>query len=262
MTASVPVDWQLNETYFVVAHIHYVLIGINLFPVLGALFTWFPKMTGRMLDERLGKWGFWLNFIGFNLAFLPMHLTGLRGMPRRIYTYPPRMGFGTLNLITSIGAFGPSGGRPSCFAQCHRQPKKRAAGRRQSWDASSLEWAVPSPPPIQFRRNPHRREPTSALGGPPSGERRPLHDQQGLSSRTWPRNDRHNPLDGDPELILRMPQDSYSPLVLTLGISLGFAGLLIRNWWAVWIGAIVIALSILVWLWPRRRMLQRVQVAS
>ena len=87
MTASVPVDWQLTDTYFVVAHIHYVLIGINVFPVVGAVYFWFPKMTGRLLDERLGRWNFWTMFIGFNLAFLPMHLTGLLGMPRRVYTY-------------------------------------------------------------------------------------------------------------------------------------------------------------------------------
>ena len=147
MTASVPVDWQLNETYFVVAHIHYVLIGINLFPVLGALFMWFPKMTGRMLDERLGKWGFWLNFIGFNLAFLPMHLTGLRGMPRRIYTYPPRMGFDTLNLITSIGAFVLAAGILLVLLNVIVSLKRGRLAGANPWDASSLEWAVPSPPP-------------------------------------------------------------------------------------------------------------------
>src|SRR6202000_869973 len=87
MTASVPVDWQLTDTYFVVAHLHYVLIGINVFPVVGAAYFWFPKMTGRFLDERLGHLNFWTMFIGFNLAFLPMHLTGLLGMPRRVYTY-------------------------------------------------------------------------------------------------------------------------------------------------------------------------------
>lgn len=105
MTGSVPVDWQLTDTYFVVAHIHYVLIGWNLFAVLGALYHWFPKMSGRMLDEKLGKISFWLIFIGFNVAFFPMHITGLLGMPRRVYTYSADMGWSTLNLITSIGAF-------------------------------------------------------------------------------------------------------------------------------------------------------------
>ena len=89
-----PVDWQLTDTYFVVAHLHYVLIGINVFPVVGALYYWFPKMTGRLLDERLGRWNFWTMFVGFNLGFLPMHMLGLLGMPRRIYTYPGGHGLG------------------------------------------------------------------------------------------------------------------------------------------------------------------------
>ncbi|MBV9512036.1 MAG: cbb3-type cytochrome c oxidase subunit I, partial [Caulobacteraceae bacterium] len=88
MTASVPVDWQLTDTYFVVAHIHYVLIGINVWPVCGALFFWFPKFTGRMLDERWGQISFWTMFAGLNVGFFPMHVLGLLGMPRRIYTYP------------------------------------------------------------------------------------------------------------------------------------------------------------------------------
>jgi len=105
MTASVPADWQLTDTYFVVAHLHYTLIGINVFPVVGATYFWFPKMTGRLLDERLGRWNFWLMFWGFNIAFLPMHLTGLFGMPRRVYTYPDDFGFDTLNMITTVGSF-------------------------------------------------------------------------------------------------------------------------------------------------------------
>ena len=94
MVASVPLDLQVHDTYFVVAHFHYVLIGGAVFPLLGAVYYWFPKLTGRMLDERLGRWHFWLAFVGFNLAFFPMHLLGLWGMPRRVYTYPPEMGWG------------------------------------------------------------------------------------------------------------------------------------------------------------------------
>ncbi|HEU4708817.1 MAG TPA: cbb3-type cytochrome c oxidase subunit I, partial [Methylophilaceae bacterium] len=105
MTAAVPLDWQLTDTYFVVAHLHYVLLGINVFPVIGGLYFWFPKFTGRMMNERLGKWNFWVLFIGFNLAFFPMHISGLLGMPRRIYTYMPGLGWELPNLITSVGAF-------------------------------------------------------------------------------------------------------------------------------------------------------------
>ena len=132
MTASVPVDWQLTDTYFVVAHIHYVLIGINVFPVVGAVYFWFPKMTGRMLDERLGRWNFWTMFIGFNLAFLPMHLTGLLGMPRRVYTYAAYGGWGTLNLITSIGSFVFAVGRIDVVRQCHEKPARVAPQRAET----------------------------------------------------------------------------------------------------------------------------------
>ena len=98
MVASVPLDTQVHDTYFVVAHFHYVLIGGAVFPLLGAVYYWFPKITGRMLSETIGRWNFWLAFIGFNVAFFPMHILGLWGMPRRVYTYPAELGWGPLNL--------------------------------------------------------------------------------------------------------------------------------------------------------------------
>jgi cytochrome c oxidase subunit 1/cytochrome c oxidase subunit I+III len=101
MTAAVPFDWQLTDTYFVVAQ----LLGINVFPVIGGIYFWFPKFTGRMMSERLGKIGFWVLFIGFNVTFFPMHIAGLLGMPRRIYAYPADMGWNTVNLVTSLGSF-------------------------------------------------------------------------------------------------------------------------------------------------------------
>ena len=104
MLASVPLDLQAHDTYFVVAHFHYVLIGGAVFPLLGAAYFWFPKITGRMMSERLGRWHFWLAFVGFNAAFFPMHIVGLWGMPRRVYTYPVQMGWGPINLFISLGA--------------------------------------------------------------------------------------------------------------------------------------------------------------
>src|ERR1700710_991127 len=104
MLASVPVDLQVHDTFFVVAHFHYVLIGGAVFPLFGALHYWFPKWTGRLLDETMARWTFWLFFLGFNLTFFPMHLLGLQGMPRRVYTYGAGTGWSGLNLLASIGA--------------------------------------------------------------------------------------------------------------------------------------------------------------
>src|SRR4029077_20757668 len=103
--SSAPVDWQLSLSYFVVAHFHYVIVGGILFALFAAFYYWYPKMTGRMLSERLGKWQFWLFLIGFHLTFDLMHIPGILGMPRRIYRYEPDRGWDTLNLLITIGAF-------------------------------------------------------------------------------------------------------------------------------------------------------------
>src|SRR6185437_10234719 len=105
MLASIPIDLQSHDTFFVVAHFHYVLIGGALFPLFGAFHYWFPKLTGRMIDESLGKLSFWLLFIGFNMTFFPMHILGMNGMTRRIYTYGAELGWGNLNLLATCGAF-------------------------------------------------------------------------------------------------------------------------------------------------------------
>ena len=104
MTASVPLDWQIHDTFFIVAHLHYVLIGGSVFPLLGSIHYWWPNWTGRMLSETLGKAAFWLVLAGFNLTFFPMHILGLHGMPRRIYTYDVQSGWEPLNLLATVGA--------------------------------------------------------------------------------------------------------------------------------------------------------------
>ena len=104
-TGIIPVDWQAHNTYYVVAHIHYVLIGSNLFPVFAGFYYWLPKMTGRLMSERLGKWSFWIMFVGFNVGFFPMHIVGLLGMPRRIYTYGSSLGLQSMNELMTVGAF-------------------------------------------------------------------------------------------------------------------------------------------------------------
>ncbi len=257
MTASVPVDWQLTETYFIVAHIHYVLIGINLFPVVGAIYFWFPKMTGRMMSERLGKWNFWTMFLGFNLAFLPMHLTGLWGMPRRIYTYPPHMSWGTLNMITTIGAFVLAVGVLLLLINVAISRRSGRLAGNNPWDAATLEWSVSSPPPeYNFAVIPHvtSRHPLWEDRLNESPERSSI--KEGLLLDKGREIVGTTPLDGQADTILKMPTDSYAPLILTIGMTLGFVGLLLHLWWLAVAGLVVLALATILWLWPERELAQ------
>ena len=258
MTASVPVDWQLTDTYFVVAHIHYVLIGINVFPVVGAMYFWFPKMTGRMLDEKLGRWNFWTMFIGFNLAFLPMHLTGLLGMPRRVYTYAAYGGWGTLNLITSIGSFVFAAGVLMLFINVMRSLKSGAAAGRNPWDAPTLEWSVSSPPPpynfavipTVASRHPLWEGRLGSEGGLSSVNRGMLLAEGKETIGT-------TGLDAEPDMVLEMSEDSLAPISLTVGMSIVFVGLLLKLWMVAIVGAVVCAMALLAWFWPQRELRER-----
>src|SRR5262244_1223497 len=147
MQAAVPFDWQLSLSYFVVAHFHYVIVGGILFAVFGAFYYWYPKMTGRMLSERLGKWHFWLFLIGFHMTFDVMHIPGLLGMPRRIYTYEPGRGWDTLNLIVSIGALIQAVAILVFVWNLIISYFKGAKAGNDPWDAWTLEWSTSSPPP-------------------------------------------------------------------------------------------------------------------
>jgi len=145
--AAVPFDWQLSLSYFVVAHFHYVIVGGILFALFAAFYYWYPKVTGRMLSERLGKLHFWLFVIGFHLCFDVMHIPGLLGMPRRIYTYEPGRGWDTLNLIVTIGAFIQGIAVLVFLWNLIVSCWKGAEAGNDPWDAWTLEWSVSSPPP-------------------------------------------------------------------------------------------------------------------
>jgi cytochrome c oxidase subunit 1 len=145
--AVFPVDWELNNTYFVVAHFHYTIFGGAIFPIFAGLYYWFPKMSGRFLNERLGKISFWLVFIGFNATFLVQHALGLSGMPRRVYTYPPNFGWSTYNLISTIGAFILGAGVLVTIVNVARSLKVGALAGPDPWKGNTLEWFTPSPPP-------------------------------------------------------------------------------------------------------------------
>jgi heme/copper-type cytochrome/quinol oxidase subunit 1 len=174
MFAAVPNDWQLTDSFFVVAHLHYVLIGGTVFALSAGAYYWFPKITGRMMSERIGKWHFWLMVIGLNMTFLVQHALGVLGMPRRVHTYPDLPYLGTLNMISTIGAF-VLGVSVLLFAVNLLISKRRGAPAGPNpWEAWTLEWATSSPPP---------EENFEVL--PPIRGRRPLWDLEHPELVNW-----------------------------------------------------------------------------
>lgn len=147
--AIVPIDWQLTDTYYVVAHLHYVFIGGSLLGVFSGLFYWFPKISGRMLDERLGRWFFWLFVIGFNLTFLVQHALGAMGMPRRVYTYPDIPGWAILNQLSTIGGFITAIAVALLIYMIFKARDSGPKAPADPWDANTLEWTTSSPPALK-----------------------------------------------------------------------------------------------------------------
>jgi cytochrome c oxidase subunit I len=147
MLAVAPFNWQVTDTYFVVAHFHYVLVGGIVFMIFAAIYYWFPKATGRMLNEMLGRWHFWLFLIGFHLTFDTMHFAGFQGMPRRIYTYQPGRGLETLNFIESVGALFQGIAVLLLVINIVRSLRSGEPAGNDPWDAWTLEWSTTSPPP-------------------------------------------------------------------------------------------------------------------
>ena len=146
--AVAPSDFQQQDTYYIVAHIHYVLFGGSIFGILAGMYYWFPKLTGRMMGEGLGKWNFWLTFIGMNLTFFPMHYVGMNGMPRRIYTYGEEFGWGLLNSLSSLGYVVLFIGMLLLVINIIQSLRNGRVAGHDPWDAPTLEWSISSPPPV------------------------------------------------------------------------------------------------------------------
>jgi cytochrome c oxidase subunit 1/cytochrome c oxidase subunit I+III len=204
--ASAALDWQTKNSYFLVAHFHFVFVGAIVFAMLGALPYWFPKMSGRMMSDSLGKWTFWLWVIGFNMTFIIQHVLGLYGMPRRVFTYPDIPGWGWMNMVSTIGVFFMGAGAlVMIWNLAHSFFRGKVAGDNP-WDAWTLEWATSSPPPHE-----------NFLALPPIHSRRPLWD---LANP-----DRPDPIVGDDQVVLH--DHNKTGILAFLFSEVGFFGVLI-----------------------------------
>jgi cytochrome c oxidase subunit 1 len=243
--AAVPLDLELHDTYFIVAHFHYVLIGGAVFPLLGILTYWYPKFTGRMMHEALGKIGFWLLFLGFQLAFFPMHFAGLLGMPRRVYTYPAGLGLELPNLLSTIGAFAVALAVVLFVTNGLFSLYRGVLAPANPWGAASLEWATSSPPPAyNFAHIPVVESQTPLWDSPAE-----------LPVVTGLRVDQKEMLlttvvAAAPDLREPVPEPSLWPFISAVAVGVLFISSIFSPW-AIVFGAIPSAIALTAWFWPK-----------
>jgi cytochrome c oxidase subunit 1 len=242
MHSIVPADTQQTDTYFVVAHFHYVLFGGLIFALFGGFYYWFPKVFGRMLDERLGKINFWTMFVGFNLTFFPMHLLGLWGMPRRTYRYDNGLGWTLTNQLVTIGSFIIAFSVLVFVVNAIVSKGRGAIAGNDPWDGRTLEWTIPSPPPEynfaevpevhsrdDFWHQKYTEDEEGRLVPLPSG---------GADAVAAPAHDGHG---------IHLPAPSYYPMITALGLPiLGYAAVFEYVWLGI-IGAIVLFFGMYAW---------------
>jgi cytochrome c oxidase subunit 1 len=246
MVAAVPLDLQVHDTFFVVAHLHYVLIGGAVFPLIGAVYYWFPKLTGRMLDERAGTLSCALVFAGFQLTFFPMHQLGLHGMPRRVFTYDEATGWGPLNFVATVGAVVLGLGILVTLINVFVSRRRGAIAGSDPWLADGLEWTTTSPPPAyNFRELPTVRDRYPAWTSPP--------DQPVVHGV---RSDRPELLvtgliDAEPDHRTELASFTLAPVLTALATGVTFIGSIFTPW-AVPIGGALATAALIGWFWPRR----------
>ncbi|MFL6772204.1 MAG: cytochrome c oxidase subunit I [Sphingomicrobium sp.] len=245
MIAAVPLDLQLHDTYFIVAHFHYVLIGGAVFPLLGAITYWFPKFTGRMMSDGLGKIGFWMIFLGFQLTFFPMHLSGLIGMPRRVYTYPAGMGLELPNLLSTIGSLVVALAVLLFVINMAISLLKGRGAGPNPWDAPSLEWAIQSPPPPHNFAHIPMVDSSTPLWD--AGEKLPVvhglrvEDRELLLTTV---------MSAVPDTREPSAEPSIWPLVSGIAVAVMFICSIFSPW-AVLFGALPAMIALIAWFWPK-----------
>lgn len=255
MVALAPFDWQAHDSYFIVAHLHYTLIGGMFFPLIAGVYYFHPFIAGTMLSERLGRWSFWLMFAGFNIAFLPMHFTGLRGMPRRVVTYPEGLGWDWLNMVSTVGAFTMAAGVLVLVVDVLRPGKPKAP--RNPWKAGTLEWVAGDP-----------SEPWGIRSVPVISTRYPLWQQEHLirdidAGRFFLPDAREgrretlvtDVLDAEPLQVLRIPGDSFKPMIAAFLIGGSFIFATFHWWIAALVSGLAGIAAIMVWLWTGTAMI-------
>jgi cytochrome c oxidase subunit 1 len=234
MHSSPPADLQQTDTYFIVAHFHYVLFGGSIMGIFGGIYHYFPKITGRLMDEKLGKIHFWLNFIGMNLTFFPMHFSGMLGMPRRIYTYDSGQGWDTFNLMSSLGAYLLVISTAIFAYNFLKSRKKGEVAGSNPWGAGTLEWSLPSPvPEYNFATLPKvsSRYPLWE-GNEDDAESARINSQEGKTAD---------------ELGIVLPYPTVKPLIVALAMVVMFCGLLTSRA-VLFVGAAVMVFALYSWL--------------
>jgi cytochrome c oxidase subunit 1 len=243
--ASVPFNLQVHDTYYVVAHFHYVLLGGAVFPLIGGIYYWFPKITGRLMNDALGKVNFWVLFVGFNVTFFPMHFLGFQGMPRRIYTYPAGMGWGTLNLISTVGALLLVLGGALFLYNVVRSYASGPQAGDDPWGGDSLEWTIPSPPPVyNFLHIPVVEGRHAAWDRSPDS---PVVTGIRTDCREVLVTD---VMDAEPDNKVEFPSPTIWPFACAVVTSLFFVGSVFTPW-AVPVAVLPLTVTLIGWFWPK-----------
>lgn len=255
MVGSVPFDWQAHDSFFVVAHLHYVLIGGVVFPIFAALYYWMPKFTGKLLSEKLGKWNFWLMFFGFHIAFFPQHIVGLLGMPRRVYTYPANFGWDIYNLISTVGALVLAAGVLVFVYNYFWSNRSGETAGPNPWGADSLEWSTASPPlNYAFSKLPivRSRHPLWDQKEMNKGESKTQKILDGLANwpTTWRAAMITTTVDARPVEIFRVSGPSIWPFIAAVGLVTIFGSEIFSLRPLSLLGIAVLVIACVGWNWP------------